>query len=391
MIRHPIWVTLALAVTASAGLLPAASGAQAPPPAAPADASPAERRLAGARLLESAALQARLDELDAAEDSYFEGIDLIESVDGEFAASLIGAYRGLADVFTRRGDYAEAVTALEQARHISHRNYGLFNLDQAELLDALSEVYEAAGDTRQAQAMQREMLDVAVRHFGGEKPGVIPYHYRLAEYYELARMRGLARDEYAQALEIIAEDPEARPADRLKPLRELVRIDTALGERTGAERRLEEALEASVSAAPLERAEALAVLGDAALAAGDPEEAFGRYREAYAALAPEAADDFFARPRMINFVPPPGPVDWARRSDRDYGWGSITARFGLSPLGKARQVRIVASDPPGLMDARYAERLAEAVFRPRLVGGEPVTTPALRYSHEFRYFLPEAD
>lgn len=357
---------------------------------APADAT--EQRIAGENLISQAKIQAELDELDAAEKSYLDGIELITNADGEFASALIGAYRGLADVFARRGDYPEAVTVLEQARHISHRNFGLFNLDQAELLDELSEVYEDAGDTRQAQEMQREMLGVAVKHFGGENVGVIPYHFRLAEYYELARMRGLAREQYAQALEILAEDPDAAPADSLKPLRELLRIDTLLGEQTGSQRRLTEALDSVPDAPASERAESLAVLGDAELAGGDFEQAQSLYADAYAAYSdPAAADDFFRSPRMINFVPPPGPVDWGRRRNRDYAWGSITLAFALSPQGRARQIEVVNSDPPGLMDARYVQRIAEATFRPRLVDGLAVETPRLRYSHEFRYFLPEAD
>lgn len=360
-----------------------------------ADAAPptaVEQRMAGESLLSQAAIQAELDELDAAEKSYLEAIELITTADGEFAAALIDAYRGLAAVLARRGDYPEAVTVLEQARHISNRNFGLFNLDQAEILDELSEVYEDAGDTRQAQEMQREILDVAVRHFGAESAGVVPYHFRLAEYYELARMRGLAREQYEQALEILADDPDARPADSLKPLRELLRIDTLLGEQTGARRQLTEALESAPEAPAVERAESLAMLGDAELADGDLEQALDFYAEAYSAYADsKTADDFFRNPRMIDFVPPAGPVDWGRPRNRDYAWGSITLTFSLSAQGRARQIEVIDSDPPGLMDARYVQRIAEATFRPRLVGGLALETSRLRYFHEFRYFLPETD
>ncbi|HSG64330.1 MAG TPA: tetratricopeptide repeat protein, partial [Gammaproteobacteria bacterium] len=139
---------------------------------------------AAADVLARAALQARLDELDAAEQSYLEAIQLITSSEDEFSSSLIDAYRGLARVLARRGDHPEAITILEQARHISNRNFGLFNLDQLEILDELSAVYEDAGDTRQAQEAQREILDVAERHFGPKDAGVVPYRFRLAEYYE---------------------------------------------------------------------------------------------------------------------------------------------------------------------------------------------------------------
>ena len=386
---------LAIRVTVLGLLLAGAdAGAQDNGDAAGAPATVEERQRSAEELIALGAVQAELDQIDAAEASFVEGIERIIAADGEFASELIDAYRGLADVFARRGEFAEAAALLEQARHVSHRNYGLFNLDQAELLDQLSRILEDAGDTREAQQTQRELLDVAVRRFGRGDTAVIPYHYRLAEYYEAARMRGLAREQYELALEILQNDSATDPADLLEPLHEILRIDTILGEPLRSQRRLEEALDAAPGAEPLERAEALAALGDTALVGGDTESAMARYREAYAALSSNgtaSADAFFARPRMISFIPPPGPVDWGRRSNRAYVWGSITLRFALSADGRAERIEVVVADPPGLMDARYVQRLREAIFRPRLVGGEPVATPRLRYSHEFRYFVADSD
>lgn len=382
------------ATAASLLLAIATAGAQQTPESLDAPATADERPPSGEELIELGAVQVRLDEIDSAEASFLEGIELITATDGEFASALVDAYRGLADVFARRGEFAEAIAVLEQARHVNHRNYGLFNLDQAEILDELSKIFEDAGDTREAQERQREILGVAVRHFGGEGTGVIPYHYRLAEYYEAARMRGLAREQYEIALDILQNDPTAGPAQFLKPLYEILRIDTILGEPLRSQRRLEEALDAAPTAQPLERAEGLAALGDTALVAGETEAAMARYREAYATLARDgaaAAEAFFSHPRMIDFVPPPGPVDWGRRSRQAYAWGSITAQFTLSAHGRAERIEIVAADPPGLMNARYSQRLRETVFRPRLTAGEAVTTPRLRYFHEFRYFVPDTE
>ena len=352
---------------------------------APADASAAE-------LIELARVQGQLDELDTAEAYFLQAIELVTAAEGEFSPSLIDAYRGLAEVLARAGGALEAITVLEQARHVSQRNFGLFNLEQAEILDDLSAVYEQAGDTRAAQDTQREILNIAQRQLGADDPRVIPYHFRLAGYYELARMRGLAREQYERALEILEEDPDSAPGDALEPLTELVRVDTLLGETTAARRRLLELLEEPIAVDPTARANALAVLGDRELVALQTEEAFRFYREAHAAIEnPREADAFFGAPRMIDFIPPPGPVDFGRRRNRDYAWGSITASFSLSAHGKARQISIARADPPGLMDRLYARRLAEATFRPRLVAGVPQPTPRLRYTHEFRYYVPEEE
>jgi len=344
------------------------------------------------QLLARGELRTQLDDLDAAEADFLDAIELITATDGEFAAALIRAYRGLARVLAARGDLPEAITTLESARHVSHRNFGLFNMEQAEILDELSGVYEQAGDTREAQQQQQEILDVAQRHFGADAADVIPYHFKLARYYELERMRGLARDQYARALEIVRDDPQSTPADELPMLTELVRIATLTGEASRARRDLEDLLRSDVTAAAAIEAEAYAVLGDDELVNGRLDGAAEFYAQAHAVFAiPDEGDAYFRAPRLINFVPPPSPVDWGRRRGGDYAWGAITAAFGLTATGKAERIAIVVSDPPGLMDALYARRLAEAVFRPRIEGGHMVATNRLRFSHEFRYFLPDEE
>jgi len=344
------------------------------------------------QLVERGELRLQLDDLDAAEADFSDAIALITAADGEFAAGLIGAYRGLAQVLAARGDFPEAVTALEAARHISHRNFGLFNIEQAEILDALSSVYEQAGDTREAQQQQQEILEIAQRHFGADATDVVPYHFKLARYYELERMRGLARDQYARALEIIRSDPRSTPGDELPALTELVRIATLTGESSRARRDLGALLQTDVTAAAAVKAEAYAILGDDELVNGRIDAAADFYAQAHAAFTNASdADAYFRAPRLINFVPPPSPVDWGRRRGGDYAWGAITVAFGLTATGKAQHIAIVVADPPGLMDALYARRLAEAVFRPRVEGGRMVATNRLRFSHEFRYFLPDEE
>ena len=96
-----------------------------------------DTQLTAEELITLGEVQAELDQIDAAEASYLAGIERIIAADGEFSSALIDGYRGLADIYARRGEFAEAVAVLEQARHVSHRNYGLFNLDQAEILDDL--------------------------------------------------------------------------------------------------------------------------------------------------------------------------------------------------------------------------------------------------------------
>ena len=329
-----------------------------------------------------------MNELESAEGSYLGGIEFLTDAHGEFSLILIEPYRSLAQVYVRSGRHLEAVTVLEHAQHISQRNLGLFNIEQTVILDEMSKIYEAAGDTRSAQKIQQERLNIGLRRYGKDDLGVIPFHYHLAQYYELSRMRAQARAQYENIIEIQESLLDRHTGELLMPLRELVRIDILSGNSSSALRRLEEILEFGADISAAERARSLAVLGDWALTNGQLEIGLARYREADAVLTavknPQAAE-LFLTPALIDFIPPAGPVD-RTRGNKPYEWGSISADFEISAEGHARNVRIVAATPPGLMDARYKRRLMESHFRPRLVAGEPVATSHVRFTHEFRYY-----
>jgi len=339
-------------------------------------------------LIELGAVQAELTEFDSAERSYLGGIERLIEEHGEFSPRLIDPYRGLARVYASDGRHAEALTVLEHAQHITDRNFGLFGTEQNVILDELSQTYEGAGDTRSAQEIQQERLAIGRRRHGQDDPGVIPYYYDLAAYYELSRMRAKAREQYEAVIEIQESHFDRHSAELLKPLRGLIRIDTLSGNSSSARRRLEEILELGTDISAIERAQSLIVLGDWALSYGQVETGLNRYRDAYATLATDddsAATVLFSSPALINFIPPPSPVDRAKGINA-YAWGEISAVFEITSDGRARNVEIVSATPPGLMDDRYKRRLMESYFRPRLVDGEPAATGQVRFTHDFRYF-----
>ena len=339
-------------------------------------------------LIALGAVQADLHEFAAAEGTYLRGIEHLTEAHGEFAPILIDPYRGLAQVYVRSGRSPEALTVLEHAQHISQRNYGLFNVVQTIILDEMSEAYVTAGDTRSAQDIQQERLNIGLRRFGEDDLDLIPFRYHLAEYYALSRMHGRAREQYEDVIEIQESHLVRYSGDLLKPLRELVRIDILSGDSSSARRRLQEILELGEAIPAMERARSLAVLGDWALTNGQLATGLSHYRDADAVLAGDEgsrAVELFSSPALINFIPPPSPVDRTGGS-APYEWGAISADFEISAEGRARNVQIVAATPPGLMDARYRARLMESYFRPRLVAGEPIATPHVRFTHQFRYF-----
>ncbi len=337
-------------------------------------------------------IQAELGELDAAELSYLSAIDAIAKDEGELSISLVDVYRGLGRAYIRAGRYPDAITALEQGQHITQRHLGLYNTEQTGLIDDITTAYLGVGDTAAAHRMQLERLENAVRRFGADDLRVVPFRMELANYYERSRLHVSARDQYLEVLRLA--DAQLGPSDPqlLTPLRELVALDLALtqGEDDATLARLTALAEQSAgNADPLERGLALAVLGDAAIVRKDVPAAHDYYRRAWQAVAESESDpaQVFGQPAMIDFVAPLNSVDRGTRS-RPYSWAEIVLAFDVSADGRPSNVRIVrTSTQPGVLADRYARRVRETRFRPRLVAGEPAATANVEFTHFFRYYV----
>jgi tetratricopeptide (TPR) repeat protein len=337
-------------------------------------------------------VQAELREQDEAIDNLLEATELVADAEGEYSPTLIEYYRALGRTYIKAGQYAEAIVTLEQAQHISQRNLGLFNVEQSALLDDITTAYLGLGNTVDAQRLQVERLDNAIRRFGGTDPRVIPYRYTLARYYEQSRLPESAREQYQEVLKAQEARLGGTDAELLAPLRELVALDLLVAQTTDSERRdrLAALLEQSTLAPAVERGLSLALLGDWATVAGDPMTARDYYRQAWSALRENSEADpaaYFAKPAMIDFIAPLSPVDRNERS-RPYTWAEIVLEFDVSAEGLPSDVRIVTRDSATTaLQSRYSRRLRETHFRPRLVDGEPVATTNVRSTHYVRRYV----
>jgi tetratricopeptide (TPR) repeat protein len=344
-------------------------------------------------LLRLARIQTELREFDAAERNYLRAIEMLEADAGETSAALIGPYQALGRNYINARRFPEALVVLEQARDLKRRDAGLFNVEQAAIIDELTAANLGLGNTVAARELQVERLDNAVRQFGAGDPRVVPYHDHFGDYLTESRLRASAREQYAQALAIQEAHFGTTDARLLATLRKLVATDLLLGRDAVERARLVEVLEQNPDADAVDRALSLAVLGDCASVAADLPLARQYYLDAFTTAAKKSVADaerLFVTPATIDFVPPLSSVDRGIRS-RPYLWGSIVLEFDLSAAGRAANVRSVAADPPGVMDSEYERRIRETHFRPKLTVDGPVPATSIRLTHYFRVYAPKED
>jgi tetratricopeptide (TPR) repeat protein len=342
-----------------------------------------------------ARIQAELGQFDKAEMNYLAAIAAVEAAGGEFSLDLLSPYRGLARSYIRGGRYPEAITTLQTAREVSQRNLGLFNVEQSPLLDDMTTAYLGLGDTRQAQQLQVDRLDNAIKRFGATDERVIPFRYHLADYYERSRLPDSAREQYTEVLKTQESQFGPTHPSLLAPLRELVHMDlltdqTAHGE---AHARLVSVVEQNPNTDPVERGLSLATLGDWAIVAGDAEAARAYYQQAWSAMSQKTDFDVagaFSKPELIDFVAPLDSVDRGERR-KPYSWAAIEFKLDVAADGLPSNVHVVhhegAQHWP--QESVYSRRVRETHFRPRIVAGEPVATDNVEFTHYFRVYVDD--
>jgi len=337
-------------------------------------------------------IRGELRDLDAALDNLIEAADIVMKAEGEYSPTLIEYYRGLGRTYIKAGQYQQAIVTLEQAQHITQRHLGLFNVEQAGLLDDITTAYLGLGNTVDASKTQVERLDNAIRRFGPTDPRVIPFRYTLARYYERSRLPESAREQYEEVLSSQEGRLGGADAGLLAPLRELVQLDllVAQGAETAQRDRLAAVLEQSQNATPVDRGLSLALLGDWATVTGDTAAAADYYRESWRTLSGQPDVDvaeYFRKPTMIDFVPPLSPVDRNERS-KPYTWSEIVLQFDVTAQGLPSDVRVMTRDARlASLQTRYNRRMRETHFRPRLVAGEPVATTNVKSTHYVRRYV----
>ncbi|MBL8223690.1 MAG: energy transducer TonB [Chromatiales bacterium] len=353
----------------------------------------------------------RAGDLAGAEAGYQAAVDLVEDLEGILSRRLENPLLGLGETYMRSERYPQATAAYERALRVSQVNEGLYNLEQVPIRDGLSEGYLQQGDLEKANFHQEAQIDIASRRVGTDTASVTPALYKLGRWYARSGQPERARFAYQRAARMIeGEKGSTAP--------ELVEALLAMGD-TYREQALlppdPNRPESPLSLLPMSsamyrralavidrqpepdmalRGRAYASLGDLYMLWNRRTTALQAYGNAWTVLSAEdlldQRDAWFGRPERLMGTDP--PTLYPRSVARDPAFdrrkllpGFVLVRFAVEPTGRATDVAVIESDPPGLLDAVVADAVSGSLFRPRLAEGQPVRADGITYRHEFRY------
>ncbi len=112
-----------------------------------------------------------------------EHIAQIAEKSGPFSGDLFESLMSLGRVRLSAGNHEEATDALRWAQNISHRNQGVYNLRQLEILRLLTNMSLLDEDHEAADQQQVFAFFITRHYFGEGDPALLPAYMEIADWY----------------------------------------------------------------------------------------------------------------------------------------------------------------------------------------------------------------
>ena len=353
--------------------------------------------------------------------SYLDAISDAEAMGGSYSAELGDLYLGLGKSLVEVGDLKAAREAFQQGVTVARVNYGPQGLEQTNYLYSIADIETQLGEYQTANNVLQNIYLINVRNHGEDSPAMLPALEQLyAWYFDPVNPRA-APHTYsdfqngsflAHRLASLTEAEngigDSATGRRYRDLGQLqfqaIRFLSAAAAdgtielesdmdwsederrqeaflfnhyRTGMEAfaKTAESWRENPAATDLERAEALAQLGDWYLIFGKPDSAEDYYLQAHELLAgsPEysaVADRYMGEPTPVRFMLTEEP--FARNIDEPYPEDGLEISMSVTRTGDLQNIRVLnAAEGDAERVLKIVRReLRSTRFRPGLINGK---------------------
>ena len=352
----------------------------------------------------------------------------VERATSRYDPALVAPLTMLGDALGGASKYKDALSAYQQARHITRITDGLHTTHQVDLLYREADTYASMGKMEKANDRQEYAYATLLRNYGPVSPDLIPGIYHLAAWYQRTSNPFGARDLYERAVEILERNKGATDASLIEALRGLAKSykDEAFPLNELHDQKLPGALPptdlygpngqpvilivnrfgpgevallevvkittANPNATPLDVALEEIDLADWYLLFDKETRAIPVYVHARQIMRERAGmnDDqiavYFGQPTVLYRPIPDNPSAPPEALRSNPTQGHVELGYIVTELGHVEDMKTVSSEPEGMMDLKVRRGFRVARFRPRFDGDNPVISSNQIYRYTFTYF-----
>ena len=393
--------------------------------------NPAPSEALQVALMNLALAQNRAGDYVAAESSYLRVIEVIDASGRRTSPRLARAYAGLAATYYAAKRYDLAAASYGNAVAVLRRTAGLYDESQLPWLEQQADALTEVGRNQDALRAHRYALRVVAHHEGEASLAYARQLEALGRWYTRVGGYEASRSALRKAAELVVDAGGPNSLDLIGPLTAYAGnarrwlMDPSLDEMTAMDEQRRSMFQDSMMPPPpslspstiasegqkaLERAAAIvATHPDAspALSAGvqvqlgdwyqvrqQPDRALPYYRQAWQSVgtAPDGGklrESLFGGPVLLQYD---APDSWNRHATRppdEVELRFVEVELSVTAQGLPKEARVVGIDSGQRLANLALRAAASAIYRPRLLQGEPVATAGVRFSQPF-YVLRES-
>ena len=334
----------------------------------------------------------------------------------------------LGDAYAEQREFTKAIDNYNRARHIARVSHGLFHPSQIQVLykeaDALAEI----GDNETSGKREEYAYEVARRAYDEYDLELLSPIQRLSAFYlrtgnpvaarallyraqlinqkndseetdtAVAIFRAIAQSHRLERFPPIYVEPAANEDDednyvaslRNRDLDSQVRYINSFPAGERALQKVVSIKREKFGDNSLEATSAMLELADWHLVFNRQHAATTMYRHIYFTLQGELeppdgnGDAFFDEPVLLYFPRPKNPKNGSSTGDTT-AQGEVALTFDVSPMGRVRSMETTDLVGPKKMNFRVRRSMRLAIFRPRLVAGDIVTSENQTFAYQFPY------
>jgi tetratricopeptide (TPR) repeat protein len=394
-------------------------------------ASPAPSAELQEALMNLALAQARAGDYVAAESSYLRVVEMVDASGRRASPRLARAYAGLAATYYAAQRYDLAASSYGRAIALLRRVEGLYDEDQLPLLERQADSLTAINRHEDALRAQRYALRVVARHQGEDSLAYARQLVSLGRWYTRVGAYEASRGALRNAAAVVAGIGGPDSLDLVGPLTAYADnarrwlMDPSLDELTAMDEQRRAMFHDTMLPAPpslspstiasegqkaLERAAAVVAahpdaspavsagvkvqLGDWYQVRQQPERALPYYRQAWQLVgtAPDGGqlrESLFGGPVLLQYDAPGTWNRLAARPPEEVELRVVEVELKVTAQGQPKEARLVGIDVEQRLASQALRAAASAIYRPRLLDGEPVESAGVRFSQPF-YVLRES-
>lgn len=288
----------------------------------------------------------------------------------------------------------QARATVNDALAINAKNRPVDKWYEAELYWLLVEVARREQHERSGNQACTDSLKARTEYFGKASVDLVPFIEDAADWYRASNQLSRERKLHEQSIAILVKNYGATDERLAEPLRDIASTYTI------SRKNPDKAREALERAANLEfgsgiqsvasQALVQAELGDYHVVFGDAQGSAAAYGASWNALAAHAelgagyANRFFSEVSRLYYQQPDAPANTTKGADY-FTEGYVLTQFTVETDGSLSDITIVESVPVEMQERLFVKALEQGRFRPRVVDGEPVTTPRVQMRNNYGY------